>query len=77
MPKEFRELEKQPQPLSNCPRCGAPFECFLRGLVQSYWRKLLRMPYCTVICGSRKEIVGHERPYVFEPLRDDSLTIPI
>ena len=62
MPIEFSLLQHEPEPLSVCPNCRLPFESFLRGQVQSWWRKLLHMKYCAVICRECKEIVGHEKP---------------
>lgn len=63
MPIEYVLLKDAPAPLRECPKCGsAPFEPFMRGQVQSAWRKAFRRPYCSVICASCKEIVGHETP---------------
>jgi hypothetical protein len=30
-----------------------------RGQVQSWWRKLFRLPYCCLICEACKEIIGY------------------
>jgi hypothetical protein len=61
MPVEYALLENQPVTLKCCPRCGdAPFYPFMRGLVQNWWRKLFRRPYCCLICAECKEIVGYE-----------------
>lgn len=69
MPIEVRLLDGAPVPLQSCPKCGAaPFDTFLRGLVQRSpvsifarppWR---RRPYCAVICRGCKEIVDWEVP---------------
>ena len=45
-----------------CPKCGQPFPEFLRGQVQSSWRKLFGMKYCAVICHKCKEVIGWEKP---------------
>lgn len=66
MPWEFGALKDQSEPLERCPLCGASFESFLRGMVQSSWRKFFRIEYCAVICRACKEIVGYEHPYTFE-----------
>lgn len=63
MPIEYALLKDAPEPLEECPKChAAPFRAFMRGQVQSAWRKLWRRPYCCVICASCKEIVGYEKP---------------
>lgn len=63
MPIEYSQLEGRPVPFEECPFCDVmPFEPFLRGIVQSWWRKLLGKPYCALICENCKEIVGHEKP---------------
>lgn len=63
MPWEYTALKNKPEPLRSCPRCLTyPFRAFMRGQVHSTWRRLFRRPYCSVICSSCKEIVGHERP---------------
>lgn len=62
MPIEYSLLQNKPSPLERCPNCGHIFVPFLRGMVQSWWRKLFRRPYCAVICYACKEIVGHEKP---------------
>ena len=70
MPIEFAVLQHQPVPLEKCPRCGVePFDPFLRGQVQRWKWSLLTLsirPYCTIICSSCKEIVGHEHPVTGE-----------
>jgi hypothetical protein len=65
MPWEFGALKHEPEPLENCPMCGAAFRCFLRGMVHSPWRKLFCLDYVAVICEHCKEIVGYEKPYTF------------
>lgn len=63
MPIEYVLLKDAPAPIAACPKCGgAPFHPFLRGQVQSMWRKMFFLPYCCVICVRCKEIVGYERP---------------
>lgn len=63
MPAEYTLLKDAPVSLEACPKCGAkPFKPFMRGQVQSTWRKFWRRPYCCLICESCKEIVGYERP---------------
>ena len=61
MPLEFAQLKDHPCPFDRCPSCGAePFDQFMRGLVQSTWRRWLRLPYCAIICWNCKRIVGRE-----------------
>lgn len=63
MPVEYERLPGKPVTLDRCPSCGMwPFFPFLRGQVQSSWRKLLRRPYCCLICEHCKEVVGYEKP---------------
>jgi hypothetical protein len=68
MPIEATQLEGAPVALEQCPKCHAyPFVPFMRGLVQRSkrnWKTLFltKQPYCTLICSSCKEIVGHEYP---------------
>jgi hypothetical protein len=70
MPIEFMVLKDQPSPLEKCPRCGVePFEPFLRGMIQRRKWDLINLcirPYCTLICTTCKEIVGHEHPITGE-----------
>ena len=76
MPIECSQLQDKPQPLSQCPACGAePFQAFLRGMVQrTRWRKYILFgpwrDYCTVICSECKEIVGYESPEVGQEMVD-------
>jgi hypothetical protein len=73
MPVEYTELIDELEPFLTCPVCmrvreeKKPFRAFMRGQVQSRWRKLLRKPYCAVICSDCKEIVGYEQPWKVEP----------
>lgn len=60
MPIEYARLMNKPQPMERCPKCGVRLVAFMRGQVQSFWRKWLGRPYCCVICTSCKEIVGYE-----------------
>lgn len=65
MPIEVYLLRDAPEPLETCPKCGKPFESFMRGMVQRPTRWLWigpRRPYCAVICRACKEIVGYEYP---------------
>jgi hypothetical protein len=60
--KEYDLLKSKPYAREICPKCGAEFPEFMRGLVQSRWRKILGMKYCAVICHKCKEIIGWEKP---------------
>ncbi len=68
MPIECNLLEGTNVPIDSCPRCQAPFEPFLRGMVQRSpwtWRTLwlpIGKPrsYCALICRACKKIVGYE-----------------
>ena len=63
MPKEYLQLRKQSIPVIRCPNCYVtPLILFLRGNVQSGWRKFFGLPYCALICENCKEIVGYEKP---------------
>ena len=62
MPIECAMLERCPYAKEECPKCGQPFPEFLRGQVQSSWRKLFGMKYCAVICHKCKEVIGWEKP---------------
>lgn len=62
MPIEYELLKDAPYEIKVCPNCHNSFEPFLRGLVQSTWRRILRMSYCTLICDKCKDIVGYEKP---------------
>lgn len=64
MPIEYALLAGEPEPLEFCPQCSNPFRAFMRGHVQSYWRRVFRLPYCCLICWQCKEVVGYERPDV-------------
>ena len=62
MPKECAMLEGAPFAKAMCDKCGARFPDFMRGQVQSWWRKKLGLPYCAVICHKCKEVIGWEKP---------------
>jgi hypothetical protein len=63
MPIEYMLLKDASVPLDACPKCSAtPFYPFMRGQVQSAWRRFFRKPYCCLICWNCKEIVGYENP---------------
>ena len=61
MPWEYALLKNKPCPTTDkC--CSGLCEPFMRGMVHSWWRKMLGMPYCAVICPISKEIIGWEKP---------------
>lgn len=62
MPIEYEMLRNVPPAMKECPVCLEPRPDFLRGQVQSSWRKFLRLPYCAVICHCCRNIIGWERP---------------
>lgn len=62
MPFEYTLLKNKPYAKERCQKCGQSFPEFLRGQVQSAWRKFFRLPYCAVICHACKEIIGWEKP---------------
>ena len=62
MPIECELLRNAPYALEECKHCGEPFPEFLRGQVQSDWRKWLGLRYCAVICHACKRITGWEKP---------------
>lgn len=62
MPIECVLLDMKREHYAICPRCHADFKGFMRGEVQSNWRRLLRLRYCAVICTKCKQIVGWEKP---------------
>lgn len=62
MPIECDLLKPYPYAKEECQNCGQEFPEFMRGEVQSGWRKLFRLPYCAVICHRCKQIIGWERP---------------
>ena len=62
MTKEYTQLQGAPYALESCKHCGAGFPEFMRGMVQSAWRRLFAIPYCAVICHECKEIAGWEKP---------------
>lgn len=62
MPIEYVLLKNRPYAVEICRHCGEKAPEFLRGMVQSSWRKLLGLPYCAVICHACKNITGYEKP---------------
>jgi hypothetical protein len=62
MPIEYDLLRFKKYAKGKCPKCGQEFPEFLRGQVQSKWRKILRLKYCAIICHSCKKIIGWEKP---------------
>jgi hypothetical protein len=62
MPIECEQLRNSPYAREKCKHCSAGFPEFMRGEVQSIWRRLLRLPYCAVICQKCKKITGWEKP---------------
>ena len=62
MPAEYTQLKHAPYAVEKCKHCGEPFPEFMRGQVQSEWRRVLGMKYCAVICHMCKRITGWEKP---------------
>ena len=65
MPIEVELLQGCPYAFERCPRCSAPFSQCLRGQVQRSKRFLWVLwpqPYCAVICGMCRHVVGWESP---------------
>jgi len=62
MPIKCTLLRNYPYAREECPKCGAPFPEFMRGVVQSWWRRIFKLPYCAVICHKCKKIIGWEKP---------------
>lgn len=62
MPIESQMLKNSPFSIEKCKNCGENFPCFLRGQVQSFWRRIFGMKYCAVICHKCKKIIGWEKP---------------
>ncbi len=62
MPVEYEQLKGAPYAKEVCKCCGEPFPEFMRGLVQSTWRRWLGLPYCAVICHACKQVIGWEKP---------------
>lgn len=62
MPIECELLRNAPYTKEKCKHCGEPFPEFMRGQVQSAWRRFFRLPYCAVICHKCKRITGWEKP---------------
>jgi predicted nucleic-acid-binding Zn-ribbon protein len=62
MPIECDQLRNK-EHIERCPKCRKYLrEPLMRGQVQSWFRKVLRMKYCAVICNNCKEVIGWERP---------------
>jgi len=70
MPIEYTLLKDKAPPTGlSCDQCDpfggrelTPRDLFMRGQVQSTWRRWLRLPYCAVICQGCKTIIGWEKP---------------
>lgn len=62
MPIEYQQLRHQQLEMDKCPKCYEPCPDFMRGQVQSFWRRILGMKYCAVICRRCRDIVGWEKP---------------
>ena len=59
---EFAQLKDAPPAKARCefhPHAGNDF---MRGQVQSNWRRVLGFAYCAVICTECKQIIGWEKP---------------
>jgi hypothetical protein len=59
---EYSQLKGAPYAFEECPHCKQEFPEFMRGMVQSAWRRFLCLPYCAVICHECKDIIGWEKP---------------
>lgn len=59
MPIECETLKDKPTK-NQCQKCKSKFEPFMRGQVQSFFRRVFGMNYCAIICRKCKEIVGWE-----------------
>ena len=62
MPIEYARLSGEPHRFAKCKHCGEPYPEFMRGQVQSAWRRFFGMPYCAVICHHCKKLTGWEKP---------------
>ena len=62
MPTESWLLKGAPHTVKKCKHCGAEHPDFLRGQVQSSWRRFFGLAYCAVICHKCKKLIGWERP---------------
>lgn len=65
MPIEAELLRHKPEPFRRCPECMCLSRSLMRGQVQRSRRFLgflWKRPYCAVICGACKEIIGWEEP---------------
>lgn len=63
MPIEAAQLRDAPFEPIECARCEQEIVTpFMRGQVQNAWKRLLRRPYCAVICDHCHSIEGWESP---------------
>jgi hypothetical protein len=62
MPIEYKQLASYPYAKEVCQKCGQPFPEFMRGQVQSGWRRFFGLAYCAVICHKCKQVIGWEKP---------------
>ncbi len=62
MPIEAHRLQGTLPAQRICPDHPAARNDFMRGQVQSAWRRLFGLPYCAVICAECKDIIGWEKP---------------
>jgi len=62
MPWESEILESYREAYKKCYKCNQPFHGFIRGIVQSSWRKFLGFGCCAIICQRCTNIIGWEKP---------------
>jgi hypothetical protein len=62
MPIECEKLRLTPLAMNKCTKCFESSPDFMRGQVQSFWRRILGLKYCAVICRRCREIIGWEKP---------------
>lgn len=62
MPKDPALLANKMRPINRCKHCGFWLPGFMRGQIQSAWRRMLGLPYFAVICENCKQITGWEKP---------------
>lgn len=60
MPIECVLLRNAPHTVKKCKHCGAENPDFLRGQIQSSWRRFFGLAYCAVICHRCKKLTGWE-----------------